>query len=98
MMIALDAGADDLADEGDSWEITTPYAEVGTVAEALRAKGIEPASAEVAKLPKTTVRLDRTSAAAVIRLVDNLEDLDDVQRVSAIFDIPDEILEELGSD
>ncbi len=98
MMIALDAGADDLTDAGDSWEITTPYAEVGAVAEALRAKGIEPASAEVAKIPKSTVQLDRTAAAAVIRLVDNLEELDDVQRVSANFDIPDEILEELGSD
>ncbi len=98
MEIALDAGAEDLSDEGDSFEIVTPYADVGAVAEALREKGIEPASAEVARLPKSTVKLEIDTAKQTLRLADGLEDNDDVQRVSANFDISEDILETLSSD
>ncbi len=98
LMIALDSGAEDLADEGEVWEITTPFTGVGAVTDALREKGIEPVSAEMVRLPKSTVELDLTSAKQVLRLADNLEENDDVQRVSANFDISEEILEHLSSD
>jgi YebC/PmpR family DNA-binding regulatory protein len=98
MMTALEAGADDVSDEGDSWEIVTPFADVGTVADALRENGIEPASADVARLPKSTVELDLDTAKQTLRLADSLEENDDVQRVSANFDIPEEILETLSND
>jgi YebC/PmpR family DNA-binding regulatory protein len=97
MMAALDAGAEDVSDEGDSWEISTPPTDVNKVAEALRAAGAPPASAGVSRLPKSTVAVGRDAAGKVLRLVESLEEQDDVQQVSANFDIPDEILEELGS-
>lgn len=98
MMIALDAGAEDLSDEGDSFEIITPFTDVGSVADALRENGIEPASAEMARLPKSTVKLEIDTAKQTLRLADSLEDNDDVLRVSANFDISEDILETLSSD
>ena len=97
MMIALDAGAEDVSDEGDSWEITTEPSAMAGVADALKEAGITPENAEVVRLPANTVPLDREAAGKVLRLVETLEDNDDVHRVSANFDIPDEILEELSS-
>jgi YebC/PmpR family DNA-binding regulatory protein len=97
MLSALDAGAEDVSDEGDSWEITTAPADLSKVAETLRAAGAPPASANLTRLPKSTVPVGKEHAGKVIRLVESLEEHDDVQQVSANFDIPDEILEELGS-
>ncbi len=93
--IALEAGADDLKAEGeDYWEIICDVEQFRSVRDALAGHGIEPESAEITMLPKTTVKLDRDGARKVLRLIEALEELDDVGEVYANFDIPDEILEE----
>ncbi len=94
MAAALDAGASDVGDEGEVFAVYTDPAELSAVTEALKAAGIGYQSAEVQRVPKTFVKLDGDDARKVIRLVEALEDLDDVQRVSANFDIPDEILQQ----
>ena len=93
---ALEAGAEDMRAEEDHWEIVTDVESFRPVVEALAAGGIEIASAEVTMLPKNTVELDKESAKKVLRLVDALEDYDDVQEVYANFDIPDDVLEEIS--
>lgn len=92
MAAALDAGAADVSDEGEAFEVYTDPTELSSVSEALKSSGVAYAAAEVLKVPRTFVKLDGDDARKVIRLVEALEDLDDVQRVSANFDIPDEIL------
>lgn len=81
MMIALDAGAEDFSSEDDTYEIVTAPEDFSAVREALEANGIEFASAEVSMIPNTTVSLDETSAAKFEKLIDVLEDNDDVQEV-----------------
>jgi YebC/PmpR family DNA-binding regulatory protein len=93
MSAALEAGATDVSDEGEVWDVYTDPTELSTVSEALKKGGIATQSAEVLRVPKTFVKLDGDEARKAIRLVEALEDLDDVQRVSANFDIPDEILQ-----
>jgi YebC/PmpR family DNA-binding regulatory protein len=93
LAIALDAGADDLKDEGDYWEIVCDIEEFGKVRDALKAADIETESAELTMVPKNTITLDGDAAKKVLRLIDALEDLDDVTDVFANFDIPDEVLE-----
>ncbi len=97
MMVALDAGAEDISDEGDVWEINTLPTDLAQVADALREGGITPGRVEFIRVAKTTVEVGRDVAGKVIRLAENLEDLDDVQRVSANFEIPEDILHELSS-
>ena len=93
MLVALDAGALDIVDLGDEWQVTTPPADVNTVRQAVEDSGISVASAEVTLLPTTTVELaNEADAKKVLHLVDLLEDHDDVQNVYANFDIPDAIL------
>jgi YebC/PmpR family DNA-binding regulatory protein len=94
MAAALDAGATDVGDEGDVFEVYTDPTELSAVAEALKAAKVPYASAEVQRVPKTLVELTGDDARKVLRLVEALEELDDVQRVSANFDIPDEILQQ----
>ena len=94
MMAALEAGADDVGDGGDNWEITTAPGEMAAVRDALEAAGLAIQSADITLLATNTVPLDNESdAKKVLRLIDLLEDLDDVQNVYANFDIPDSILE-----
>ncbi|MGH9076748.1 MAG: YebC/PmpR family DNA-binding transcriptional regulator [Acidimicrobiales bacterium] len=94
MLAALDGGAEDVRDAGDAWEVVTPAAEIVSVRSALEAAGAPVESAEVTMLPTSTVPLgSEADARKVLRLVDSLEDLDDVQNVYANFDIPDSILE-----
>jgi len=93
MSAALEAGAADVSDEGEVWEVYTDPTELSVVSEALKKGGIATRSAEVQRVPKTYVKLDGEDARKVIKLVEMLEELDDVQRVSANFDIPDEILQ-----
>lgn len=81
MMMALDAGAEDFSTEDDSYEIITTPEDFSAVREALEGNGIEFASAEVSMIPNTTVALDETSAAKFEKLIDMLEDNDDVQEV-----------------
>ncbi|HXW62575.1 MAG TPA: YebC/PmpR family DNA-binding transcriptional regulator [Candidatus Acidoferrales bacterium] len=87
MGIVLDAGAEDLRDDGSSWEVITPSEAMEKVREALTAAGIKPASAEVGWLPQNYIKLSGPQAQQMLRLVESLEDHDDVQHVYANFDI-----------
>ena len=96
MMAALDGGADDVTASGDQWEIVSVPSSLPAVRQALEAEGIVVDQAEVTQLPTTSVPVDAATAPKVLRLVDALEDLDDVQEVFANFDIPDEVLADVG--
>src|SRR5271155_2190010 len=87
MSIVLDAGAEDLRDDGSAWEVTTPPEAFEKVREALLAAGITPATAEVAFVPQNYVKLSGAQAQQMMRMVETLEDHDDVQHVYANFDI-----------
>jgi len=94
MLVALDAGAEDLADDGESWRVTTPPTELHAVRSALEAAGFPVGSSELTMLPTATIALESNEAARkVLRLIDVLDDNDDVQDVYANFDIPDSVLE-----
>jgi transcriptional/translational regulatory protein YebC/TACO1 len=94
MSAALEAGATDVSDEGEVWEVYTDPTQLMQVSDALNKGGIATQSAELQKVPRTFVKVDGDEARKVIKLVEALEELDDVQRVSANFDIPDEILQQ----
>jgi YebC/PmpR family DNA-binding regulatory protein len=93
-LAAADAGAEDVADEGSSFEVTCAPEDLQAVREGLEAAGIAVTDAEVMMLPKTTVAVeDETVARKVLKLIDGLEENDDVQDVYANFDIPERVLE-----
>jgi YebC/PmpR family DNA-binding regulatory protein len=87
MGIVLDAGADDLSDDGTVWGVTTPPEALEKVREALVAASITPSSSEVGWVPKNTVKLTGAPAQQMLRMMETLEDHDDVQHVYANFDI-----------
>lgn len=91
---ALEAGADDVKEEGGVFEVYTEPAGLAEVGDALKNNNIPYEGAGVEKLPKTLVKVDGDDAKRILRLMDMLEDLDDVQRVSANFDIPDELFQQ----
>jgi YebC/PmpR family DNA-binding regulatory protein len=94
MLAALDAGAEDIADHGDAFQVTTAPTDLHKVRDALVAADIPVASAELLMLATTTVPLtEQSGAKAVLRVIDALEEHDDVQAVNANFDIPDDVLE-----
>jgi YebC/PmpR family DNA-binding regulatory protein len=94
MLVALESGADDIADAGDHWQVTTPPSDLPAVRTGLEEAGVAIDSAEVTLVPTTTVALDNEAdAKKVLHLVDLLEEHDDVQNVYANFDIPDAILD-----
>ncbi|MGE3619404.1 MAG: YebC/PmpR family DNA-binding transcriptional regulator [Acidimicrobiia bacterium] len=94
MLTALDAGAEDIADDGGAWRVTTPPSAVVEVQQALLDAGFTVESSEPTMLPTSTVALDTVeSARPVLRLIDALDDNDDVQGVYANFDVDDSILE-----
>jgi YebC/PmpR family DNA-binding regulatory protein len=94
MLTALDAGAEDIVDDGDSWRVTTPPTELHAVRTALEDEGIGVESSDLTMVPQTTIPLDTADAAKkVLRLIDALDEHDDGQAVHANFDIPDTILE-----
>ncbi|HKE74114.1 MAG TPA: YebC/PmpR family DNA-binding transcriptional regulator [Acidimicrobiales bacterium] len=94
MLAALDAGAEDIVDDGDSWRVMTPPSDLHAVRTALDGAGITVESADLTMVPQATIALDTAeSAKRVLRLIDALDDHDDVQAVHANFDIPDNILE-----
>ena len=95
MEAALEAGADDLRDEGDAWEIQTS-ADFNTVREAFEAAGFEMLSAELNQVPQSTMELDLETARKLLRFIELLEDNDDVQNVYSDADISDEIMAQLG--
>ena len=88
--IVLDAGADDLSDDGDYWEITTQPKDLEGVREALAKAGIKPENAEVTMLPTIYQKLEGTQANAMQRLLDPLDDLDDTQHVYSNFESDEE--------
>jgi YebC/PmpR family DNA-binding regulatory protein len=94
--IILEAGADDLQDAGDQWEIVTEPEDLRTVRKALEEGGVQVATAELTMLPQNAVPVGADKAGSVLRLVDELEDLEDVQAVYSNFDIPEEILAQVG--
>ncbi len=93
---ALEAGADDVRSAPDAFEVITAADQFFKVKRALEAAGIPMTAAEITMVPKTTVRLDGKPAQQVLRLVEALEDHDDVQQAYANFDVPDEVLQEVG--
>jgi len=97
MEAAIEAGADDVADEGDTWRVTCEPGAVHDVQEALEAAGITVEVAESTMISSTTVPLETAEdAKKVLRIIDAFEDHDDVQDVYSNFDIPDKILAEVS--
>jgi YebC/PmpR family DNA-binding regulatory protein len=94
--LILDAGAEDLSDEGDQWRVTTDPTALQNVRSILEGAGIAVASAELSMVPQATVPVDGSKARQVLALIDGLDDLEDVQAVHANFDIPDEVLATAG--
>ena len=93
MLAALEAGAEDISDAGDQWQVTTPPSDEPAVRAALEEAGMTVDSAEVTLVPTTSVPLESEGdARQVLRVIDLLEEHDDVQNVYANFDIPDSIL------
>jgi len=90
--LALDGGAEDLSDSESSWDIVTAPQEFPAVQAALERAGVPISSAELSMLPQTTIPVAGGDATQVLRLVEALEDLDDVQNVYANFDIPEEVM------
>jgi transcriptional/translational regulatory protein YebC/TACO1 len=96
MEVVLEAGADDVVDDGDTWRVLCEPSALSAVRAALEAAGIAFDSADADMQPTTTVKLETAEAAKqVLRLIDALDDHDDVQNVSANFDIDDSILQTL---
>jgi YebC/PmpR family DNA-binding regulatory protein len=93
---AAEAGADDIRQQDDRWEVVTDAKDVMRVRDALAAAGLSVESAELTMLPQSTVPLDASGARPVLKLLDALEELDDVQGVYTNFDIPDEVLAEVS--
>ena len=98
MLAALEAGAEDVADQGDTWQVTSDPSDLAAVKGALEAAGVAMASADLTMLPTTAIPLtSETDARKVLRVVDALEEHDDVQNVYANFDIPDDIIAAVSS-
>lgn len=97
MELALGAGADDLTEEGEHWAIYSPPEAHGEVAAALEAAGITVESAAVTRIPSSTVRVEGKQAGSVIRMIEKIEEQDDVQGVFANFDIEESELESLAT-
>jgi YebC/PmpR family DNA-binding regulatory protein len=96
MTAAIEAGADDVVADGDQFEVLTQPADLAAVRDAMQAAGIEVEEAVLTMVPKNTVTLEEKDARKTMKIVDALEDSDDVQEVHANFDIPDEVLEALA--
>src|ERR671919_2814955 len=94
-LAAAEGGADDVERDGSTWQVTAPPENLTSVREAIESAGFAIENAELTMVPKTTIDVDdEGQAKKVLRLVDALEDNDDVQEVFANFDIPERVLEE----
>jgi len=96
MEAALEAGADDVLDEDDTWAMHTAMADFNTVREALEGAGMEMLAAELSMIPTNVVGVDVETGRKLVKLMDALDENDDVQKVHANFDLPDELLAEIG--
>ncbi len=92
---AIEAGADDVTDEDEQFEVTTDPANFIEVREVLEKAGFKPESAEVTMIPQTQIKLEGKAAESMLKMMDRLEDNDDVQNVYANFDISDEEMEKM---
>ena len=91
--IAIEAGADDMQDDGDVFEILTSTEAFEAVNEAIRKAGIEPQAAEISMIPQNYIKLEGAEAKQMLKLYDALDDNDDVQKVYANFDIDESEME-----
>ena len=96
LLPAVEAGAEDIAVDDDVFEVLTDPGDVGAVRQALEDAGIEVQSSEVAQRPKTTVPLDEEGARKVLKLIDALEDNDDVDTVHANYDVSADVMEAIA--
>jgi transcriptional/translational regulatory protein YebC/TACO1 len=94
MNIVLEAGADDMSDDGDNWEVVTDPSAYEAVLEALKKASITPAVSEVGMVPENYIKLEGSQANTMIRLLEALEDNDDVQNVFSNFDFDENQLEQ----
>ncbi|MBF0460557.1 MAG: YebC/PmpR family DNA-binding transcriptional regulator [Magnetococcales bacterium] len=94
---ALEAGAEDVVSDGTTFEVITAPDQLHAVQEVLAQAGFNPIRAELIMRPQNSVTLDEKQASSMLKMMDMLEDNDDVQKVYANFDIPDEILERLAN-
>jgi transcriptional/translational regulatory protein YebC/TACO1 len=90
---ALDAGADDVNDDGSVWEVVSAPELFEAVREAIKGLGLEPASAEVAMIPQNYIKLQGKEAQQMLKLMEALDDHDDVQHVWANFDVEEKEIE-----
>jgi YebC/PmpR family DNA-binding regulatory protein len=95
-LIAIDSGADDVDSTGEQVEVFTRPGDLEAVRRSLESAGVKIESAEMSMHPKNTVELDAGKARQALRLIELLEDLDDVQRVTSNFEIPEELMAEVG--
>ena len=97
MSIVLEAGGEDLRDDGENWEILTDPHHYEPVLEAVKKAGIQPTLSEISMVPQNYIKLEGAAAAQMIRLVEALEEHDDVQHVYSNFDIDEKQLEAVAS-
>jgi len=95
MELALEAGADDVRQVGETFEITCDPEVYSTVCDAIEKAGLTPELSELARIPKDTVELDAETGRSVLKLMEALDDHDDVQKVASNFNIPDEAMAEI---
>jgi YebC/PmpR family DNA-binding regulatory protein len=93
MAAALDAGADDMKDDNDSWEISAPFESYQAVVDAVKGLGIEPDSAELAMLPQNYIKLEGKQAQQMLKLMEFLDDHDDTKNVWSNFDVEEQEIE-----
>ncbi len=93
MSVVLDAGADDLQDDGDNWEVFTAPDAFAAVNDAVKTLGIEPVSAKVSMIPQNYVKLEGKPAQQMVKLMEALDDHDDVQNIASNFDISEKEIE-----
>ncbi len=98
MMVALDAGAEDFSIEGEGWEVVSSLEDFAAVRDALEASDLEVESADLSYIPDTQVTLEGKDAEQFLRLLDLLDDCDDVQNVHHNADISDEELERIAGE
>ncbi|MBD3391659.1 MAG: YebC/PmpR family DNA-binding transcriptional regulator [Chitinivibrionales bacterium] len=97
MEIALEAGADDMVLDGDTFEISTEPPAFESVREALEKAGVKPESAELTKIPENTVKVEGETAARVLKMLEMLDELDDTQRVYSNFEMSDADMQAYGN-
>jgi len=94
--LALEAGAEDMVNDGDTYQVLTAPDDFHAVLDGIKKAGIEPMSAEVTMVPQNTIKLEGSAANQMLKLYDALDDHDDVQNVSSNFEVDDDVLEQQG--